>query len=136
MFTNTSATIYIKRKTGEYLRTVLDAVFWNESQGTRYSQDGRHSQDGLFCAIPFSVKTEKTYALSKEWEQMNLEDAKKSWTLKPGDLIVKGDCPYMYGPESPISALTSQFDGVYAITSVQTADFGSEDMRHWEVSGK
>lgn len=136
MYTNTSATIYNKRKTGEYLRTVLDSVFWNESQGTRYGQDGRHGQDGLFCAIPFSVETGKTYTLPKEWDRIELEDAKKSWTLKPGDLIVKGECPYKYGPESPISQLTSQYDGVYTITSVQTADFGSKDMRHWEVSGK
>lgn len=136
MYTNTSATIYAKTKTGEYLRTMLDAVFWDGSQGTRYSQGARHSQDALFVAIPFSVETGKKYLPPKEWERAGMEDAKKHWTLKPGDLIVKGECPYLHSPESPIGILTSQYDNVYTITLVDTADFGSEDMQHWEVSGK
>lgn len=55
-----------------------------------------------------------------------------TWTLKPGDKIVKGLIEQDF---TKITDLEKAYDDVHDITKVDKKDFGSANMRHWEVGG-
>ena len=58
--------------------------------------------------------------------------AEGTWTLKPGDKICKGLIDQDF---TKITDLEKAYDDVHDITKVDKKDFGSANMRHWEVGG-
>ena len=83
--------------------------------------------------IPFTVTSQKNYALPKIFDAVS--DKKNIFTLKPGDLIVKGIIDFELTGEKGKNekALLNAHDNVRVVKAVDTCDYGSGDMRHWEV---
>ena len=136
MYTNSNITIYNKyfdkaTRTDKYQRTVLYGVFWDDRKAMNRVQSGLQDADEVFIAIPFTVNIDKQYFNPKEFEK--LEDKTGYFTLQEGDRVVKGEIDFEV--TSKLSDLDKQYEA-FTITSVDTKDFGSSHMKHWEVGGK
>ena len=112
----------------KFSRTVLIGVFWDEISATTRLQRGLHDADEVTAVIPFSVVSEKQYVSPEEFQKSENKD--NVFTFQKGDRILEGNV--LFEIESRPSELDKHFTA-YTITSVDTKDFGSEHMRHWEV---
>ena len=132
MFTNTKITIYNKyvntttRKLG-YHRTVLDSVHYEGIMARSKNSQGTENNDTVKISIPFTVSG-GTYVKPKAFAL--LSDKTGYFTLAEDDTIVKGEVT------DDFEDLESTYDDVTVITSVDTADYGSEWMWHWELNCK
>lgn len=136
MITNSDMTIYNKyfdtaTRLDKYQRTVLYGVFWDDKKAVNRLQSGLQDADEVLIVIPFSVSSNRQYIPPKEF--LRLEDKSGYYTLQEGDRVVRGDI------EFEITGKVSELDDLYeafTVTSVDTKDFGSLHMRHWEVGAK
>lgn len=135
MYSNASITIYNKytdrtTRTDAYKRTVIKNVFFDEKKATNRLQSGLIDADQVLLLIPFDHDSQAKYVAPIEFKE--LEDKQNHFTLQNGDRIVKGDIDYEI--TGRISDLDKEYQ-TFTITSVDTKDFGSKKMRHWEVGG-
>lgn len=136
MRTNADITIYNRyfdkeTRLDKYHRTVLYGVFWDERKAVNRLQSGLEDADEVTIVIPFRVATDKKYVSPKEFEK--LEDKAGYFTLQEGDRVVKGAIDFEI--TGKVSDLDKEYEA-FTITSVDTKDFGSPHMRHWEVGAK
>lgn len=136
MKVNADITIYnryfdVETRLDKYQRTVLRGVFWDHKEAVNTIKSGLESADKIFIAIPFSVDTTKEYIKSKGFEK--LENKTNYYTLQEGDRVVKGVIDFEINGK--VSDLDKEYEA-YTITSVDTKDFGSPHLRHWEVGAK
>lgn len=136
MITNADITIYNRyfdkeTRLDKYQRTVLYGVFWDERKAVNRLQSGLVDADEVSIMIPFSIETDKVYVPPKEFEK--LADKSNYFTLQEGDRVVKGAVDFEI--TGKVSDLDKEYEA-YTITSVDTKDFGSPHMRHWEVGAK
>ena len=136
MRTNADITIYNRyfdkeTRLDKYQRTVLYGVFWDERKAVNRLQSGLEDADEVTIVIPFKVATDKKYVPPKEFEK--LEDKAGYFTLQEGDRVVKGAVDFEITGKA--SDLDKEYEA-FTITSVDTKDFGSPHMRHWEVGAK
>ena len=136
MYTNTPATLYNALHQGNttvYRRTVLSAVFWQDDKQASIAKAGLTGADRARVFVPFSVEAQgKSYLAPALWWQS--PDGR--FTFQPKDYLVKGICPYEYAAgKHPLTELLA-LDNVLTLTQVDTRDFGSAEMRHWELGGK
>lgn len=119
--------------------TILRGVFLDCSKAVNVSKTGQEGADAVNLLIPFSVEAEdgangrkKRYARPKEYALA--QDKSLLWTLEPGNrcFFVKGE---LVEPGWDFQPINSRYDDVYQVTKVDTKDFGSEEMQHWEVGG-
>lgn len=134
MRTNSDITIYNKYvDSGEemYQRTVVKDTEWeNRAAANKLASGGSIKADTASIYIPFARN--HGYLAPKAWQ----DDRSGNWTLKTGDFIVKGEVDDEISSVFTISDLKSDYDDVVKITSVDTHDFGSLSMQHWEVNAK
>ena len=119
--------------------TILRGVMLQASKAVNVRESGLESADAVNLYIPFSVKAvDGTTGKSKTYAppQAFLAAADKSglWTLSVNGnggltFFVKGE--FVTDKEDVAMAQ----DGCYNVTKVDEKDFGSVDMRHWEVGG-
>jgi len=133
MRTNTDITIYNRyfdkaTRLDKYQRTILYGVFWDERKAVNRLQSGLEDADKVTIIIPFTVAADKKYAPPKEFEK--LEDKTGYFTLQEGDRVVKGAIDFEI--TGKVSDLDKEYEA-FTIISVDTKDFGSLHMRHWEV---
>lgn len=125
MFCDT-ITIYNKYKDGEgkehYHRSVLENVFWNEIKGSVMRKTGAASSDKVQIIIP-----ERKGFVESEYDGTG-------WTLKAGDLVIKGDIKKEVLPGETAKAL-DKYSSKSIITNVDDKRFCSA-LAHWEVSCK
>lgn len=136
MKTNADVTIYNKyldksTRLDIYKRTVVHDVFWDEKKAYNRLQSGLESADQVLLLIPFDYSSNSEYLSPIEFEK--LEDKTSYFTLQIGDRIVKGEIDFEI--TGKVSDLDKLYDA-FTITSVDTKDFGSPHMRHFEVGGK
>lgn len=136
MITNSDITIYNKyfdkeTRLDKYQRTVLSGVFWNDKKGYNRLTSGIESADEVLVLVPFKVGSNKQYISPKEFER--LEDKSNYFTLQEGDRVVQGEIDFEI--TGKLSDLDKQHEA-FTVTSVDTKDFGSYHMRHWEISGR
>jgi hypothetical protein len=136
MYTNSNMTIYNKyfdkeTRTDKHQRTILYGVFWDDKKAMNRLQSGLENADEVFIAIPFSVGSNRQYITPKEFE--SLEDKSNYFTLREEDRIVQGEIDFEI--EGKLSDLDREYEA-FTITSVDTKNFGSPHMRHWEVGAK
>lgn len=136
MITNSNITIYNRyfnstTRLDSYQRTILQGVFWDDKKAVNQIQSGLQDADEVLIIIPFSVNSDKQYISSKEFEK--LEDRTGYFTLSEGDRIVQGEIGFEI--TGKVSDLDKQYEA-FTITSVDTKDFGSPHMRHWEVGAR
>lgn len=136
MRTNADITIYNKffdktSRMDKYQRTILKGVFFDNKKAVNRIQSGMENADEAMIVIPFSVTSNRSY--KKLMEFQNLTDKSNYFTLQEGDRVVKGAINFEI--TGKLSELDKNYDA-YTITSVDTKDFGSIRMRHWEVGAK
>jgi len=105
-----------------YNITHLYGVHFEGTKAANVMRSGMRDADKVFVNIPLSVRTsdDKTYLTPKEF----LKAAEGHWTLREGDIIIKGIT------DDPKAA---NHDFAYVISSIDFKDSGKSP--HWEVSG-
>ena len=119
--------------------TVLRGVFLEASKAVNVRESGLEGADAVNLYIPFSVDAkdgtsgkDKRYVGPQEF--FSADDKSGMWTLSTKGnggttFFVKGE----FVMDNASVALAH--DDCYNVTKVDMKDFGSEDMRHWEVGG-
>ena len=119
--------------------TVLRGVFLEASKAVNVRESGIEGADAVNLYIPFSVDAkdgtsgkDKRYVGPQEF--FSADDKSGMWTLSTKGnggttFFVKGE----FVMDNASVALAH--DDCYNVTKVDMKDFGSEDMRHWEVGG-
>lgn len=119
--------------------TILRGVMLQASKGKNVRESGLSGADAATLFIPFDVDAvdgftgqKKQYAGAQDFYKA--EDRSGLWTLSyDGNggttFFVKGE----FATENENAALMQ--DNHYEVTKVDAMDYGSPDMRHWEVGG-
>lgn len=126
-----------------YSATVLRGVFLEESAGAEVQKSGLRSTGEARLFIPFAVKAEdaatgeeKIYVGPGEYAR--LADKAGFWTLKTEGTSSACDCWFVKGEVTEVmryGTMRETYEGVYRIRAVTARDYGSEALRHWDVSG-
>jgi hypothetical protein len=96
--------------------TVITGVFWQEKLGANLIQEGLNEANEVHIFIPFLAEATRIFGTSAEFE----ENPTTFFTLRPEDKIMRG-----------ISSGKS-----LTILSVNTFEYGSKGLQHWEVVAK
>ena len=119
--------------------TILRGVMLQASKGANVRQSGLEGADAANLYIPFTVEAvdgktgaAKTYAKPQEFAKA--ADRSGLWTLSyngnGGETVfVKGEFI------SDNMTVVQYHDDCYKVTKVDAMDYGSADMRHFEVGG-
>lgn len=102
---------------------------------------GLRGRTQLELYIPFSAPAvgndgrSKRFAGVKEFSAAT--DKSGLWTLSVNDdtcttIFIKGE---VIEPTMTVQQLEATHDGVYKVTKVDDRNYGSADMRHWQVGG-
>jgi len=140
MKTNTTATIYnryIVSGAERYQRSALAAVEWENRKAANVIQSGLIAADSVRIFIPFTFGM--SYKKPKTWAALSTKTG--YWTLAVGDVLVKGTVTdeihdAVVSPPSAAFTMTdlkAKYDDVVTIKSVDTIDYGSLSMRHWQL---
>ncbi len=138
----------IQSKTTNYI-TILRGVLLDASKAVNVRESGLEGADAVNLYIPFNVEavdgvTGKPKKYMPPIEFWRAEDKTGAWTLAisnksaSGDgytFFVKGEVlpPEGTKPELVADVVEAAYDDAYRITKIDTKDFGSSDMQHWEV---
>lgn len=126
-------------KTETLYITILRGVFLEAAKGVNVRESGLVSADAANLYIPFGVEAvdgitgaPKTYLRPQEF--VSASDRSNNWTLSTDG---KGGLTYFVLGEFVTDSSTKllMHDDCYTVTKVDAKDFGSPDMRHWEVGG-
>lgn len=142
MLTDTPATVYNRyknRETGEieWHRTVLRDVHWAETVESKVmATELLTAEDATSVEIWFLADSEgKQYLRPGSYAAQPPDVVSHHWTMTPGvDKLVHGIGPEL--PEEDTDAAMAEIvkqDGCFTVRAVSRFDFGSPDMRHWEV---
>lgn len=140
MQTNTDCTIYNRYvSSGEevYQRTQITGVAWQGGKGRTGAGSSNQQANQVTVYIPSAGRSD--YVTPKAWAILSNKSGK--WTLQPNDVIVKGLVNDTIAPPNEtgaitLSALKAKYDDVLVISDVQTMDYGSLSMQHWQVTAK
>ncbi len=132
MKTNCDVTLYNKINGENYQRTEIYGVQWENRKAVNVIQSGLTAADQAVIYIPFSSKS--GYEKPKDWQ--GLIDKAGKWTLQNGDYIAKGIVMDEISSTFTITKLKAKYDDVLAISSIDTQDYGSAALQHWQLGGK
>ncbi len=131
MITETDCTVYNKYLVGRvdtWQRVQIEGIHWEE----RHAREGNQDNDFTIVFIPFARGL--GYKQPREWLASSKTGA---WTLQIGDVIVKGlVSDELVAGTFSLSDLKRIYDDVLVIASVDTRDFGSSHLQHWEVTAR
>lgn len=102
--------------------------FWSSNNGILIDGVLLQSNDNLTAVILMDELNQEKQSYQ---EPIEFEKNQDGWTLKEEDYLVKG----MVDDFTTITKLCEEYQDVIKITKVSTNDFGSEDMRNFEVTG-
>lgn len=149
MYTPHTVTVYNAYENVDTLETecsitVLENVFLDISKASNVQRSGLESADAATLFIPFSVKAydpatgkEKQYVTPKRYAELG--DKKSFWTIQTSSETSSTSCFFVKGvvvDNLSYGSIRNKYDFVYDVTSVDTKDFGSPDMQHWQVGGR
>ena len=132
----------------EYNVTFLRGVFLDRRQAANIEKSGLRDADSATLYIPFTVEavdavteTPKQYMPPKAYRAAEAEgiDVSDYWTLEPGGLASGMDSFFIKGEVLNYNGygyLREHYDDVYDISTIDTRDFGSADMQHWQVGAR
>jgi hypothetical protein len=135
MIPNCDITIYNKylaSRAEVFQRSVIRNVGWQATKAVSGTKAGPLQSNVATIFIPFVGNTE--YLAPKAWQALVSKSA--NWTLQEGDVVVRGEVADEITGAFTITDLRAKYDDVVSITSVDTMDFGSSYMHHWEVGCK
>ncbi len=149
MYTPHSVTVYNVSENPETLKleynvTFLRGVFLDRREAANIEKSGLRDADAATLFIPFSVEAvdavtgaAKQYIGPKAYRQ--LSDVTGYWTLEGGGMSSGADSFFIKGEVlnyNGYSKMRELYDDVYDITTIDTRDFGSPDMQHWQVGAR
>lgn len=118
--------------------TILRGVFVDATKAANVRSSGLEGADAVSLYIPFSVdavdaETGEKRHFAPPQEFWRAEDRSGMWTLSTdgnggNSFFVKGE---FFGTADEARAQ----DGCFTVTKVDTRDYGSADMQHWQVGG-
>ena len=124
--------------------TILDGVFLDISKAENVQKSGLANADSAMLYIPFDVHAHdpftgknKAYIEPKRYEE--LADKTGYWTLRTSSDASAASCFFVKGfvvENVPYGTIRNKHDFVYDVSSVDTRDFGSQSMQHWQVGGR
>jgi len=135
MRTNADLTIYNKyvdpvTRSEKYQRAQVVGVAWeNRKAANVLRTGGQIAADQAVIYVPFSSGA--NYNPPRKWQA-----DRKGWTLQEGDVVVKGLVSKAITDAYTATDLKNEYDNVLIITSVDTMDYGSASMHHWQVGAK
>lgn len=97
--------------------------FWSSEDGIVINGTHIKKSDDYYAMI---LMSEQDYQIPKEFEK-----EQKGWTLKNNDYLVKGIVDNFIS----ITNLLEEYEEGMKITKISTADYGSDNMKHWEITG-
>jgi len=138
MRTNTPATLYNRyvvtaTRSEAYQRTVLPEVAWENHKASNVVATGGRmfaDQAKIFILMAFGKRFLKPAA----WKALTSKTG--HWTLQIGDVIVQGSVNDEITDTFTITDLKAKYDDVLTITSIDAMNFGSVNMRHWQVGAQ
>lgn len=119
-----------------YAATVLSGVFLDTSHSALAQSLGAKDADNAVLFIPADVTAAgKTFATPKAYAAA--EDKSALWTLQEAGDSSAAVCFFVRGEAEAMSYKQARetYDDVFRVKTVLARDFGSADMRHWEVHG-
>ena len=90
----------------EWVKTFISGVHWQGSIGSKNNKSGMVQDNETIVFIPFSAT---------------------NFIIKPEDKILKG---------TTTATLPTGLKDALTVTGVDTFDYGTADMQHWEVTAK
>ena len=128
----------------DYNITFLRGVFLDRHEASNIVKSGLRDADAATLFIPFSVKavdaiteTPKQFIGPKAYRA--LADPSGYWTLESGGISSPADCFFVKGElvnYSGYDKIRNTYDDVYDVTTIDTRDFGSSGMQHWQVGAR
>lgn len=132
MKTNSDVTLYNKylvERVETYQRAEIYDVAWEQ----RHARSKQDSDDLATVFIPMARAA--NYLKPREWQALDSKAGR--WTLQVGDVIVKGIVEdELVANVLTLSALKRLYDDVLVISSVDTRDYGTSGMQHFEIGAK
>ena len=116
--TNTDCTLYKKSVVSgaeTWTRQVIEDVFWENRKAANVNRSGLLEADSVAIYIPF---------------------ARGSISIKPGDFVVKGSVSDEISGSFTITDLKAKYADVVRVRSVDTMDYGSAHMQHWQIGAE
>ena len=150
MYTNGNATLYnyYRDKTNNkdiYTKTFLRGIFWDDTKQANVLKSGLATIESVSVYIPFNVDAgNKEFLPPKEYAKLGVSDLDKYYTFTTNskDLIVEGIVDYNIDNTSSqttsagLQYLKSNYDKVMTVSVVDEKNYGTDEMRHWEIGGK
>ncbi|WP_283706897.1 DUF6751 family protein [Clostridium perfringens] len=120
-----------------YLRTYISDCHFESELLSKPDSKGLISADKITCFIPHKIKADnnKAYIEPIYFNKLSLEEKKKFFTIKKGDVIANGKVDFnlsSYEEGNKLSDLKLLCEAG-TIISVNNYNFGSLNLRHWEV---
>lgn len=131
--------------------TILRGVLVNDSKGVNVRTSGLEGADAVTMYVPFSVSAvdgltgkERSYLPSIDFWRSEEKGDHWTFTISAKGLVghgytffVKGEAlpPEGTKPNLVADVVEANSPDVYHITKIDTMDFGSPDMQHWEIGG-
>lgn len=115
MRTNADLTIYHKSVVAgaeAWTRQAVTAVMWENRKAANVLRSGLLQADSVTVYVPF---------------------ARGAISVKAGDVLVKGIVPDEIGAGFTITALKAKYNDVVTVRSVDTMDYGSTALHHWQI---
>lgn len=132
MMTNTKMCVFNRyvqplTKAVTFKKHIIDNVFWDDIKAT-IQDKGYDKRNTVQVFIPKDKNDISAYVEPKEY------DGETNWTLNIGDIIVKGDVEET--EVNRLSELSSKYENVFTILTVDNKDYGSSNMQHFEIKGE
>lgn len=120
-----------------YLRTYISDCHFEGELVSKPDSKGLISADKITCFIPHKTKTDnnKSYIEPIHFNKLSFEEKKKFFTIKKGDVIANGKVDFELSSYEEGNKLTDLklLCEAGTIISVNNYNFGSLNLRHWEV---
>ena len=137
MLTESSCTLYLK--TGEgFERYVVPECHWQESFAANVLKSGLQNANGIVVYIPKKAMVlfpdGRLYPSSRLFPNANISPQKPAQ-----DMIVKGECDFIFDNSTPQAASESlrAMNTLYNVHTVMRVDrllYGSEELQHYKLS--
>lgn len=146
MITNAAITIFNGRMDKEerrmkYFPTVIRGVSYQESKGATIASNGVWGENVNYkIRIPLvgsDIQDKRLYMPCLEYAKLEDDEAPAYWTIKKGDLIVRGEYPGdpMYEDALNAYARENSLDLIHVTEYADNTIGGSLYMRHYRIGG-
>lgn len=122
---------YIVSRDPVYQRTQISGVSWQGGKGKSGAGSNTQAADQAVIYIPMA---RMNHLDPQDWQTLVTKIGK--WTLQVGDVIVKGLVTDEITGGFTISDLVRKYNDVLTISDVQSLDYGSDSLNHWQVTAK